>query len=125
MGVAERVREFLRRLEERFRGGRRRGVVLTLLALARLEERGERATPERVAEEGRRIMREYPGDWGVEYEEYTPGFVSEVLRELEDMGVVERLPDGGYRLAREEGYDPVADVYARFGYLIFYGGPAR
>ena len=125
-GILERVRRALSELEERFRSGRRRGLVLTLLAVTRLQERGERVTPDSVAREARRIIREYQEDWGVSYDEYTPGLASSLLRELVEMGVLEELSEGGFALVRAgENHDPVAEVYARFGYLIFYGGPAR
>ena len=120
-GLLERVRRFLDELKERFERGERRGVVVTLLAVARLLERGERVTPERVAEEVHAIMDEAPGvDWGVSREEYTVGMASSILRELAAMGVLEEV-DGYYRAP--EGVDPRAEVYARFGHLLFYGHP--
>ena len=124
------LREKLDALLERFRGGKRKGLVLTLLAVVRLSDRGEKITPEKVVEEAHRIMEENPEtDWGVSKDEYTVGLASSLLKELVEMGVldVEETPSGlVYKLSQtEEGVNPRDEIMARFGYLIFYGGPAR
>jgi len=123
------LKEKLDSVLRRFKEGRRRGLVLTLLAVARLAERGEEITAESVRDEARRIMDERPDvDWGVSREEYTVGMASSLLRELVEMGVLEEAGPGEapkYRVASYSDGDPVREIYARFGYLIFYGGPAR
>lgn len=128
--MARLIGDLRRRLDsilERFRSGERRGLVLTLLAVARLARRGEEITAESVAREASRIMDERPDvDWGVPRGGYTPALASSLLGELVEMGVLE--PQGGAGRFRVAGYsdgDPLAEIYSRFGYLIFYGGPAR
>ncbi|BAA79510.2 hypothetical protein APE_0542.1 [Aeropyrum pernix K1] len=112
--------EAVKRLLERWLEGRRRGYVLTLVALRRLEERGEEATVERVREEGLRILERTEGriDWGVTRDEYTVNMVSSVLRELAESGLVEMV-DGGrsivrYRIAR----DAEEEFLSSFGHLL-------
>ena len=102
----ERVIARLRAAVERFLGGERRGLMLTVLAASRLRERGEEITAKAVAEEGRRIIEETRGrmDWGVTESEYTAEKARELLDELVDMGVLERV-DGGYRFARHDSTD--------------------
>ncbi len=106
-GLAE-VVERLRTAVERFLRGDRRGLMLTVLAASRLRERGEDITAEAVAREGRRIIRETGErmDWGVGEDDYTAEKARELLEELADMGVLEKI-DGSYRFARH-GPD---DVY--------------
>ncbi len=89
------LKEKLRRLVERFRRGERRGLLLTLVAAARLRERGEAITPSSVAREARRIIRETRGrvDWGVSEEEYTESLAADLLEELVEMGVLEPSPE--------------------------------
>ncbi|MEB3851294.1 MAG: hypothetical protein LRS49_01755, partial [Desulfurococcales archaeon] len=61
--MARLIGDLRRRLDsilERFRSGERRGLVLTLLAVARLARRGEEITAESVAREASRIMDERP-----------------------------------------------------------------
>ncbi len=132
MGGIESLRRRLDSLLERFKSGRRRGLVLTLLAAARLAERGEEISAETVRREALRLMEERPDvDWGVGRGEYTTGLAASLLRELVEMGVLE--PQGPweselerrYRLASYSDGDPLREVYARFGYLLFYGGPSR
>ncbi len=125
MTVAEKFRKALERLESRFKKGDRSGKVLTLLALAKLRERGEKATPEKIVEEARKIMEETPRiKWGVEKDEYNVGLASSILKELLEAGLIVEV-DGAYYFIRQEGLDPVAEVYRKFGHLLFYGGPAR
>ena len=102
----ERVIARLRAAVERFLGGERRGLMLTVLAASRLRERGEEITAKAVAEEGRRIIEETRGrmDWGVSESEYTAEKARELLDELVDMGVLEKV-DGGYRFARHDSTD--------------------
>jgi hypothetical protein len=128
----EALRRKLDQLLERFKAGRRRGLVLTMLAAARLAEKGEEISAETVRREALKIMEEHPGvDWGVSREEYTPGLVASLLKELADMGVLEPVgPWHGefqrrFRIASYSDGDPLREIYARFGYLIFYGGPSR
>ncbi|BAN89885.1 hypothetical protein [Aeropyrum camini] len=112
--------EAVRRLLGKWLEGRRRGYVLTLVALRRLEERGEEATVERIREEGLRIL-ERTGDrvdWGVTREEYTVGMVSSILRELAESGVVD-VVDGGrsasrYRISK----DAEEEFLSSFGHLL-------
>ncbi|MCE4627877.1 MAG: hypothetical protein F7C34_01835 [Desulfurococcales archaeon] len=123
--LAERIKKYLDRIEKLFRDGKRSGRVLTLLAVARLSTRGEPLTPKTVAEEARRIIAEHPEtDWGVKAEDVTVEFVSEILRELAKAGVLEEI-EGGYRVKRTDLIDPAAEIMARFGHLLLYGGPAR
>ncbi|GBF09402.1 hypothetical protein apy_11270 [Aeropyrum pernix] len=112
--------EAVKRLLERWLEGRRRGYVLTLVALRRLEERGEEATVEKVREEGLRILERTEGriDWGVTREEYTVNMVSSILRELAESGLVETV-DGvrstaRYRMSR----DAEEEFLSSFGHLL-------
>jgi len=124
VSLIEKLREKLDRLKERFEKGDRRGIVLGLLAVARLKKRGEPITRETLCGEARKIMEEHPEvDWGID--ECTPGYVSTLIRELEEMGVLEETPAGTYIVRRYSNGDPVSEIYARFGYLLLYGGPAR
>ena len=123
--VVERVRRYLDRLESLFWRGQRSGRVLALLAIVRLSRRGERITPESVAEEARRIAREHPEtEWGVTLEAINAGLMSEILEELAREGVIEEV-EGGYVLRRSGLLDPEAEIMGRFGHLLLYGGPAR
>ena len=125
VSLADRVREYLSRLERLFRDGKRSGKVLTLLAIAKLSRRGEPITPEKVAEEARSIMAEHPEtDWGVRPEDVTVEFVSDILRELARIGLLEEI-EGRYRVRRTDLIDPTSEIMARFGHLLLYGGPAR
>lgn len=120
------LKEKLDRLLERFKSGERKGLVLTLLAALRLSREGKRISAESVVEEARRIMDEVPNvDWGVSREEYTVGLASSLLQELVEMGVLEEADAALYRFRRYSDGDPRDEIMARFGYLIFYGGPAR
>ncbi len=133
--MARLIAELRRRLDElleRFRSGRRSGLVLTLLAVHRLAKRGEEITPESVANEAGRIIEERPDvDWGVSGEDDAPALAASLLQELVEMGVLEPDPavEGElrrrFRVASYHDGDPMAEVYSRFGYLLFYGGPAR
>jgi len=120
--VLEKVRRFLDELKEKFDRGERRGLVVTLLAVARLLEREEEITAEKVRDEVHKIMKEYPDtDWGVTIEEYTPELAARILRELAAMGILEEIEPGTGRYRAPELVDPKAEVYARFGHLLFYG----
>jgi len=128
--VIEELREWLDRLLERFQGGERRGLVLTLLAVVRLKENGREITPESVVEEAHKIMSERPDvDWGVSREEYTVELATKLLDELADAGVIEPIdpmeppPYKKYRVRKYSDGDPLAEIYARFGSLLLYGGP--
>jgi len=118
--VLEKIRRFLDDLKERFDRGERRGLVVTLLAVARLMEREEEITPETVRDEVHKIMDEYSEtDWGVTKDEYTLELAARILRELAEMGVLVEVEPGRYRAP--ELVDPKAEIYARFGHLLFYG----
>lgn len=129
MPTIKQIREKLDELHEKFKNKKRKGLVLTLLAITRLIGRGEKATTKKIVEEAHKIMNEHPNiDWGVKQEEYTIGLASTILKELEEMGLLqsEETPQGIiYTLPKTGQGDPRAEILARFGYLIFYGGPAR
>jgi len=115
------VAEALKRLFEAWRSGRRKGLVLTLVAVQSLRERGEEVTEEAVRREGLRILRETKGkvDWGVTEEEYTPALVSSLLRELVEMGVLEEVEGAAYRVYRiRDGRRGEEEFYLRFGTLL-------
>ncbi len=128
--LLEEVKRWLDEVLERFRDGKRRGLVVTLLAVARLRERGEEITPESVAREARKIMEERPDvDWGVDAGAYDAELAGRILEELVEAGVVEAVdplephPARRYRVKSYPDGDPVAEIYARFGSLLLYGGP--
>ncbi len=89
------LKEKLRHLVERFHRGERRGLLLTLVAVTKLKERGEAITPSNVAKEAKKIIKETRGrvDWGVTEEEYTESLAADLLEELVDMGVLEPTPE--------------------------------
>ncbi|MCE4625412.1 MAG: hypothetical protein F7C35_06065 [Desulfurococcales archaeon] len=123
--LAEKFKKYIERLERLFIDGKRSGRVLTLLAVVRLREKGKEITAENVAEEAKRIIRERPDiEWGVTEEQYTVDLAAELLRELARNGVLEEV-EGGYVLRKYATLDPQAEILAKFGHLIFYGGPAR
>ena len=120
--VLEKLRRFLDELKEKFEAGERRGLVVTLLAIARLTERGEEITPEKVRDEVHSIMGETPGtDWGVTKEDYTLDKATSLLEELAAAGFIEEIEPGTSRYRLVEAVDPRAEIYARFGHLLFYG----
>ena len=120
--VLEKLRRFLDELKEKFESGERRGLVVTLLAIARLTERGEEITPEKVRDEVHSIMGETPGtDWGVTKEDYTLDKATSLLEELAAAGFIEEIEPGTGRYRLVETVDPRAEIYARFGHLLFYG----
>jgi len=120
------LKEKLDRVLERFKRGERKGLVLTMLAASRLSDKGEEISPDNIVKEAQKIMDEAPDvDWGVTREEYTIGLASSLLQELVEMGVLEETDTTIYRFKRYSEGDPKAEILARFGYLIFYGGPAR
>ncbi|MCE4600219.1 MAG: hypothetical protein F7C38_01450 [Desulfurococcales archaeon] len=120
------LKEKLDKLLEKFKKGDRKGLVLAMLAAIRLSDKGEKISPENVASEAKALMDEHPDiDWGVSREDLTPGLASTLLQELADMGLLEATDTLTYRLKPYKSGDPRAEVLARFGYLIFYGGPAR
>ncbi len=124
MDLIDKLREKLDILKKKFEKGERRGIVLGLLAVARLKKRGEPITREALCREAKKIMEEHPDiEWGVE--ECTPGYISTLLRELEEMGVIEETPAGTIIVKRYNGSDPISEIYVRFGHLLLYGGPAR
>jgi hypothetical protein len=88
------LREKLERIIERFQRGERRGLVLALISALRLRERGEPITPASVAREGREIIRRTKGriDWGVDEEGFTEAYVTSLLEELVELGVLEPEP---------------------------------
>jgi hypothetical protein len=123
--IVSKIREFLRKLEEKFKGGERSGRVLTLLAILRLSRRGEKITPETVTKEAHEIMRETPSiDWGVPEDAYTIELAGSLLKEFARLGIIEEV-EGGYIIRCYQRFDPASEIYARFGHLIFYGGPSR
>ncbi len=89
------LREKLEALVRRFHSGERRGLLLALVSALRLRERGEPITPSSVAREGREIIRRTRGriDWGVKEEEFTEAYVTGLLEELVEMGVLEPEPE--------------------------------
>lgn len=120
------LKEKLDRVLERFKRGERKGLVLTMLAASRLSDKREEISPDNIVKEAQKIMDEAPDiDWGVTREEYTIGLASSLLQELVEMGVLEETDTTIYRFKRYSEGDPKAEILARFGYLIFYGGPAR
>jgi len=120
------LKEKLDRVLERFKRGERKGLVLTMLAASRLSDKGEKISPDNIVKEAHKIMDEAPDvDWGVTRQEYTVGLASSLLQELVEMGVLEETNTTIYRFRRYPEGDPKAEILARFGYLIFYGGPAR
>ncbi len=127
MSALKKLREALDKIKEKFERGERKGIVVALLAALRLHDRGEKITGEALCNEIKKIMREQPNiSWGIREGECTPGWISTIMRELEEMGVIEEAPEGGYyRLKQYEEGDPRAEIYSRFGYLLLYGGPAR
>ncbi|MEB3860892.1 MAG: hypothetical protein GSR84_01565 [Desulfurococcales archaeon] len=112
------VKDTLEKIYKDFAEGRPRGVMLTILSILRLNNRRENASPEAIAREGRRIIRETKGkiDWGVSEEAYTREFVEEILKELAGKGIVEELEPGNYRIRDED--DLVDEIYRKVG-LIF------
>ncbi len=112
--------EAVKRIFERWKAGRRKGLVLTMVAIQSLRERGKDATEKAIREEGARILRETEGrvDWGVSEPEYTPSLVSGLLRELEELGVVEAgdVASGAraYRISRSAE----EEFLSRFGHLM-------
>ncbi len=128
--VFEKVARWLDELLEKFKRGNRRGMVVTLLAIARLKEKGLPLTLANIVEEVKRIIREKPEvDWGVREEEYTEEYAGKLLAELEEVGILEPAdpleppPQRKWRIRQYEEADPVAEIYARFGSLLLYGGP--
>ncbi|MCE4601610.1 MAG: hypothetical protein F7C08_01730 [Desulfurococcales archaeon] len=113
-----RVKDALERIYRDFAEGRPRGVMLTILSILRLNSRREHTSPEAIAKEGRRIIRETKDkiDWGVAEDAYTREFVEDILRELADKGIVEELEPGNYRIKKEE--DLVDEIYRKIG-IIF------
>ncbi len=116
--MAVSVAEALKKLLDRWLSGRRKGLVLTLVAVQSLREKGEEASEEAVRREGLRILRETRGkvDWGVSEEEYTPALVSSLLRELVEMGVLEEVDGAVYRI--RGGRQGEEEFYTRFGTLM-------
>ncbi len=123
------IKKKLDKLLEKFKKKERKGLVLTLLSVVRLSDKGEKVTPENVVSEAKRIIDESPHiDWGVSKDEYNVGIASSLLKELVEMGILdeEETPTGMvYMLARTRSGDPRSEILARFGHLIFYGGIAR
>lgn len=97
-----------------------------MLAASRLSDKGKTISPENIVREADKIMEETPDiDWGVNREEYTIGLASSLLRELVEIGVLEESEASIYVFKRYNTGDPRAEIMARFGYLLLYGGPAR
>ncbi|MEB3780633.1 MAG: hypothetical protein GSR85_10485 [Desulfurococcales archaeon] len=108
------VRERLDKIFKDFMEGSPKGLVLTLYSMLRLRARGEEASLDAISREGKKVARSTRGviDWGVDEDEYETR-VSDLVRELESMGIIERS-DGAYRV-RE---DLVDELYRRVGILF-------
>ena len=115
------VIEGLKNLYERWVSGRRKGLVLTLIAVESLRRRGEKATVDAVRREGLRLIRETRDtiDWGITEEKYSQqSVVTGLLRELVEMGVLEEV-NGVYRLKTDGEPEKVEEeIMSRFGSLI-------
>ncbi len=123
----EELRKKLENLKEKFEAGNRNGLVLTLVAVTRLLRDKKHVSLREIVEEAKRILhnKNIDVDWGVANTGYDESLASTLVRELIDMGVLEEVDGRLYRFKKYEDGDPRAEIYARFGYLILYGGPAR
>ncbi len=126
MSLLGRVVEKVKALVEGFLGGgcdaRRRRLLLALMAVQRLRERGEEVTAETVAREARRIIRENPGEqWCIAEEEFTPALAADLLQELVEMGVLEPEPGLLEELGRRyrfRSYEQPGDVEEEVARLL-------
>ena len=125
--IIVKIKEGLDKIKDKFEGGERNGLVLTILALDRALKRKERASVKDVVDEARSILddKRLNVEWGVSYEEYDEELARKLIRELVELGLVEELEGGYFRFRSIGGLDPRAEIYARFGHLLLYGGPAR
>ncbi|MEB3787666.1 MAG: hypothetical protein GSR78_02795 [Desulfurococcales archaeon] len=116
--------EEVRRIFRNFIKGNRKGYVLTLLSIIRLQERGEEATIENIVKEANSIIESTRGriDWGVS--SYTVDVATPLLEELVNMGVIEEL-DGivtdklkkKYRIKDHDG-EVEREVYTGLGLVL-------
>ncbi len=116
--------EAVRRIFRNFVKGDRKGYVLTLLSIIRLQERGEDATVENIVKEANSIIESTRGkiDWGVS--SYTIEVATPLLEELVNMGVIEEI-DGvvtdklkrKYRI-KDHGGEVEREVYTGLGLVL-------
>ncbi|MEB3760096.1 MAG: hypothetical protein GSR72_03925 [Desulfurococcales archaeon] len=125
--IIAKIRRGLDKIKEKFEKGDRNGMVLTILALERALKNKDKVSIKDVVFEARNIIkkREINVSWGVSYSEYNEELARKLVRELVELGLVEELEGGYYRFRYIEDLDPRAEIYARFGHLLLYGGPAR
>ncbi|MEB3765412.1 MAG: hypothetical protein GSR77_04535 [Desulfurococcales archaeon] len=125
--IIAKIKEGLDKIKDKFERGERNGLVLTILALERVLKKKDKASIQDVVDEARSILddKRLNVKWGVSYEEYDEELARKLIKELVELGLVEELDGGYYRLRYVGDLDPRAEIYARFGHLLLYGGPAR
>lgn len=125
--IIAKIRKGLDKIKEKFEKGDRNGMVLTILALERALKNKDKVSIKDVVFEAKNIIknREINVSWGVSYSEYNEELARKLVRELVELGLVEELEGGYYRFRYVGDLDPRAEIYARFGHLLLYGGPAR